>query len=197
MWATANTRAAIFDAFRRREVYATTGPRMVVRMFAGWDFSDRDFAGNWVDAGYRRGVPMGGVLPARTGDGAPTFLISALRDPMGANLDRVQVVKGWVDANGNAQERVFDVVWSDPATRRIANGRLTPVGNTVNLSTASYANSICANEYPSRNDNRTSGQRTCSSEYHACSATGSCNSNDSCNDHTSRQYNTVNKTDFT
>jgi hypothetical protein len=143
-WARGNTRAEIFDAFKRREVYATTGPRMSVRVFGGFDFSASDWDGDWVRAGYTRGVPMGGELTdAGT---APTFLISALKDPDGANLDRVQVVKGWVDASGAMQERVYDVVWSDMDKRpRTARG-LTPVGDTVNRADATYTNTIGAPE---------------------------------------------------
>jgi hypothetical protein len=146
VWARANTRGAIFDAMMKREVYATTGPRMKVRVFGGWDFTDADWKANWVKAGYTRGVPMGSDLKAGKAAGAPRFLISALKDSMGANLDRVQMVKGWVDKSGKAQEKVFDVVWSDPAKRKIVNGRLTPVGDTVDLKTASYKNSIGAPE---------------------------------------------------
>jgi Protein of unknown function (DUF3604) len=144
VWATANTRAAIFDAMMRREVYATTGPRMQVRVFGGWDFSDKDWAGDWVKTGYARGVPMGADL--KDGSGAPSFLISALKDPDGANLDRVQVVKGWTDASGRLQEKVFDVVWSSPDKRTLSAGRLTPVGDTVDVAKASYTNSIGAPE---------------------------------------------------
>ncbi len=144
VWARANTRGAIFDAMMKREVYATTGPRMKVRVFGGWDFNDADWKANWVKAGYTRGVPMGSDL--KPGKGTPRFLISALKDPMGANLDRVQMVKGWVDAGGKLHEKVFDVVWSDPAKRKIANGRLAPVGDTVDLKTASYKNTIGAPE---------------------------------------------------
>jgi Protein of unknown function (DUF3604) len=141
VWATANTRAAIFDAMMRKEIYATTGPRMTVRFFGGWDFKPEDFAGNWVMAGYKRGVPMGADL--KPGQGRPTFLVSALKDPMGANLDRVQVVKGWVDASGQMQEKVFDVVWGDADKRqRGANGKVPAVGDTVNITKASYSNSI-------------------------------------------------------
>ncbi len=140
VWAKANTREAIFDAMRRREVYATTGPRITVRMFAGWDFSKRDFRGDWVKAGYARGVPMGGELGP--GKGAPSFLLSAMKDPTGANLDRIQVVKGWVDAQGIAHEKIFDVAWSAPGKRKLVKGRLTPVGDTVDMATATYRNSI-------------------------------------------------------
>ena len=141
-WARGNTRAEIFDAFKRREVYATTGPRIVLRVFAGYDFTDKDWNGDWVRSGYTRGVPMGGVL---ADDGrAPTFLISALKDAEGANLDRVQVVKGWVDAKGHLQERVYDVAWSDRKGRRAVDGKLAPVGDTVDRRTATYENSIGA-----------------------------------------------------
>ena len=141
VWATANTREAIFDAMMRREVYATTGPRMVVRFFGGWDFSDADLKGDLARAGYKRGVPMGSDLKA--GSGSPKFLLSALKDPEGANLDRVQVVKGWVDASGKLQEKVFDVVWGDADQRKKGtDGKLAPVGDTVDIAKASYTNSI-------------------------------------------------------
>lgn len=141
VWATSNTREAIFDAFQRREVYATTGPRMKLRFFGGFDFTAEDTGGGLVAAGYEKGVPMGGDL---TGDGkAPTFLISALMDPEGANLDRIQVVKGWVDASGASQEKVYNVAWSDPEKRKAgADGNIPVVGNTVDLAKASYENSI-------------------------------------------------------
>lgn len=144
VWARANTRAALFDAMMKKEVYATTGPRMIVRLFGGWDFTEADWKANWVKAGYARGVPMGGDL--KPGNGTPKFIISALKDPIGANLDRVQMVKGWVDAGGKMHEKVFDVVWSDAAKRKIANGKLSPVGDTVDLKTASYKNTIGAPE---------------------------------------------------
>ena len=143
-WARGNTRAEIFDAFERREVYATTGPRMVVRMFGGFDFSDADWKGDWVRAGYTRGVPMGGELT--DAGSTPSFLISALKDPDGANLDRVQMVKGWVDSSGVTQERVYDVVWSDMDERTRANGKVPAVGNTVDRATATYTNEIGAAE---------------------------------------------------
>jgi hypothetical protein len=141
VWATANTRAAIFDAMMRKEIYATTGPRMAVRFFGGWDFTTGDFSGDWVKAGYARGVPMGADL--KPGNGAPKFLISALKDPMGANLDRVQIVKGWVDESGQLQEKIFDVVWGDAERRmRGANGKVPAVGDTVDIAKASYTNNI-------------------------------------------------------
>lgn len=145
VWARGNTRAAIFDAMMRRETYATTGSRLQVRMFGGWDFAEADWAGNWVKAGYDRGVPMGGALKPG-GPGAPRFLLWALKDPMGANLDRIQVVKGWVAPDGTLREKVFDAVWSEPERRKLAGGRLTPVGDTVDLARASYTNTIGAPE---------------------------------------------------
>jgi hypothetical protein len=145
VWARENTREALFDAMQQKEVYATTGTRMVVRVFAGWDFEpeevDRwDFAAQ----GYQRGVPMGGELTDARGSGdAPVFMIRALRDPDGANLDRVQVVKGWLSADGSTDERVYDVVWSGDRTP-VSDGKLPPVGNTVDVEEATYSNAIGA-----------------------------------------------------
>ena len=146
VWAKANTRAEIFDAMKRREVYATTGPRMTVRLFGGWDFVPEDLKADWVKAGYARGVPMGGELKASAAKGtAPRFIVSALKDPVGANLDRAQIVKGWIDTSGKLHEQVHDVVWSTPATRKPgAGGKLPAVGDTVDLKTATYTNSIGA-----------------------------------------------------
>jgi hypothetical protein len=143
VWATENTREALWDAMKRKEVYATTGTRIIVRVFAGWDFSEEDvFRPDFAETGYYRGVPMGGELrPSDRGE-APTFMIRALRDPDGANLDRVQIVKGWLEESGELQEQVYDVVVSDD--REIdENGRCTtPVGETVDVATATYTNSI-------------------------------------------------------
>jgi hypothetical protein len=144
-WARGNTRAEIFDAFKRREVYATTGPRMTVRMFGGFDFTEDDWDGDWVQRGYTNGVPMGGKLVDKKQ--APTFLISALKDPDGANLDRVQMVKGWVDPQGRVREKVYDVVWSDMEGARALEGKKVPaVGDTVNRAEATYPNTIGAPE---------------------------------------------------
>lgn len=145
VWADENTREGIFNAFKRKEVYATTGTRIRLRMFGGWSFNQTDLtSSNKAQIGYARGVPMGAELPPApdTAD-APTFMISAARDPLGANLDRVQVVKGWVDAEGETHEKVFDVALSD--SRSIgANGEVLEVGNTVNVADATWDNSIGA-----------------------------------------------------
>jgi hypothetical protein len=146
VWARENTREAIFDAMERKEVYATTGPRMMVRFFGGWEFTEEDLGTRDLGfLGYDKGVPMGGDLRTRPGDGAPSFLVYALRDPIGANLDRIQIIKGWVDEDGNAHEKVYDVAWAGDRTPG-ADGKLPPVGDTVNLATASYRNTIGASE---------------------------------------------------
>jgi hypothetical protein len=142
VWAEANTREALFAAMKRRETYATTGPRIVVRFFGGWNFDPADAVRPDLAAlGYRKGVPMGGDLSAGPQGRAPTFLIGAARDPQGANLDRVQVVKGWRRPNGDVLERVYDVALAD-ARRPDAQGKVPPVGNTVDVSEATYTNSI-------------------------------------------------------
>jgi hypothetical protein len=143
VWARENTRQAIFDALRRKEVYATTGTRIRVRVFAGWDFEDTDVARpDFVLQGYRRGVPMGGDLWEAPAGTAPSLVIRALRDPDGANLDRVQVIKGWLDNKGETHERIYDVVVSDGRTIG-ADGRCKdPVGNTVDIPTATFTNTI-------------------------------------------------------
>ncbi len=140
VWATENTRAGIFDAMERREVYSTTGPRITVRFFGGFDFVADDIKSRELaKIGYAKGVPMGGDLIP--GIGAPSFLVYAMRDPIGANLDRVQIIKGWVDGDGVTQEKVYDVVWS--GDRQIGDdGKLPPVGSTVDLSVPSWTNDI-------------------------------------------------------
>lgn len=146
VWAADNTRKAIFEAFRRKEVYATTGPRIRLRFFGGWNYDSQDAdSTNLASLGYEKGVPMGGDLPKAPAEKSPKFLIAALKDPLDANLDRIQVVKGWVAADGSAQERIYNVAWSDE--RKLDdNGQLPPVGNTVSLSSGVYENSIGAVE---------------------------------------------------
>ncbi len=145
VWATANTRGAIWDSMMRKEVYGTTGTRLKLRVFGGWNFGPKDIKGNFAQAGYSRGVPMGGDLPARSGKGAPTLMINVVKDPLGANLDRVQVVKGWVDKTGVTHEHVYNAAWSDPQKRRLdTKGKLPPVGDTVDIAKATFANTIGA-----------------------------------------------------
>jgi hypothetical protein len=142
VWATGNTRAELWDAMKRRETYATSGPRMVVRFFGGWDFTAADVSRSPAVVGYEKGVPMGADLPPAPSDKAPTFLVAALKDPKTGNLDRIQIVKGWLDASGEPREKNFDVVWGDADRRAIVDGKLTPVGSTVNVATASWTNTI-------------------------------------------------------
>jgi hypothetical protein len=144
VWATENTREAIFDAMERKETYASTGPRMQVRVFAGWDFSEADLnSDDFVKLGYSKGVSMGGDLSSAAEGQAPRLMISALKDPDTGNLDRVQVIKGWLDAEGNTQEQVYDVVCS--GDRVVEELRCNaPVGNTVDVATATYTNTIGA-----------------------------------------------------
>jgi len=146
VWATENTREALFEAMERRETYATTGPRMVVRFFGGWDFAPEDAqARNPGVVGYRKGVPMGGDLTAAPDGKAPTFLVAALKDPIGANLDRYQIVKGWLDDAGELHEQVYDVVWSGDR-KRGEDGEVPAVGSTVDVAKATYTNAIGASE---------------------------------------------------
>jgi hypothetical protein len=147
VWAKENTREAIFDAMKRREVYATTGSRIAVRFFGGWSFEAGDINNpNYLDKAYGTGVPMGGDLTKGPVNRSPSFLVTAAKDPDGANLDRIQIVKGWLDAQGNLQEKVHDVSWLgeraiDPETQKLAS-----VGSTVDVRTATYQNTIGAVE---------------------------------------------------
>jgi hypothetical protein len=142
VWATENTREGLFDAMQRKEVYATTGPRIELRFFGGYDFRNRDArARDIASVGYAKGVPMGGDLTAAPTGKAPGFLIRAVKDPVDGNLDRIQVVKGWLGDDGLPKEKVFNVVMSDGRTVD-ADGKVAPVGNTVDITTGNYTNSI-------------------------------------------------------
>ncbi|WP_455378651.1 DUF3604 domain-containing protein [Petrachloros mirabilis] len=144
VWATENTREAIFDAMQRRETYATTGTRVIVRFFGGWDFEPAD-AKNRLPAaiGYTKGVPMGGELTNAPKGKSPTFLVGALKDQIGANLDRIQIIKGWLDAKGEVHEKIYDVAWGDADKRKPGqDGKLPPVGNTVDVDNAVWFNTI-------------------------------------------------------
>ena len=142
VWAQDNTRKSLFDAMARKETYASTGPRMKVRVFAGWDFSDEDLnSQDFVQRGYSNGVPMGGDLTTAAAGQTPKLMIVAMKDPDGGNLDRVQVIKGWMDTEGNTHERIFDVACG--GERKIVERRCDKdVGNTVDVKTATYRNTI-------------------------------------------------------
>lgn len=145
VWAKENTREALFDAMQRREVYGTTGPRLTVRFFGGWEYTSADATGDLAVAGYGKGVPMGGDLSAGAAGKSPTFLVAAMKDPEGGNLDRIQIVKGWMDAEGALQEKVYDVVWSGERSFGV-DGKLPAVGNTVDVANATWTNTIGAPE---------------------------------------------------
>jgi len=144
IWATENTRAALWDAMKRKEVYGTTGPRITVRFFGGFEFTPEDAQTREpASIGYAKGVPMGGDLRAAPAGRKPTFLVAALKDPLSGNLDRIQIVKGWLDAIGKTQERVYDVAWAQADKRKPGkDGKLPPVGNTVDIKTATWKNTI-------------------------------------------------------
>jgi len=144
VWGRENTREALFDAMQKKEVYATTGTRIVVRFFGGWDYAENEvFQPDVVSIGYRKGVPMGGDLPQKSaGKKAPTFMVGALKDPWSGNLDRIQIVKGWVDEKGDRHERIYDVAVSDGRTIGAEGRCTTPVGNTVDEANATFLNNI-------------------------------------------------------
>lgn len=147
VWAKENTRESLFDAMERRETYATTGPRMAVRFFGGFEFETADAKNRSPAAvGYGKGVPMGGDLKAAPKGKVPTFLVAALKDPVGANLDRYQIVKGWMSKDGKLHEKVYDVAWSGDRKPDIKTGKLPAVGNTVDVANASWTNTIGAPE---------------------------------------------------
>ncbi|MBT8120054.1 MAG: DUF3604 domain-containing protein [Gammaproteobacteria bacterium] len=143
VWARENTRDGIFEGMQKKETYATTGTRITVRFFGGWDYAaDEVYRPDAVQIGYDRGVPMGGDLPAAPKDKkAPVFMVGALKDPWSGNLDRIQIVKGWLDEKGNMQERIYDVACAD---RKITKDKQCdgPVGNTVDEKNATYLNNI-------------------------------------------------------
>jgi hypothetical protein len=144
VWARENTRESLWDAMARKEVYATTGTRMRVRVFGGFEFVAADMnRSDFAKHGYDKGVPMGGDLTEAPAGKAPSFLIRALRDVDGANLDRIQMVKGWLDAEGKTHERIYEVAWSGDR-KPDADGKLPSVGNTVNVEEATYTNAIGA-----------------------------------------------------
>ena len=146
VWASENTREALWDALKRKEVYGTTGPRMIVRFFGGWDFTEADTRTRRpAEVGYAKGVPMGGDLTNAPEGKAPTFLVAALKDPIGGNLDRYQIIKGWVDDQGGLHEKVYDVVWGGDR-KPGKDGKLPAVGNTVDVKQAIWSNTIGATE---------------------------------------------------
>jgi hypothetical protein len=143
VWATENTREAIFDAFKRKEVYGTTGSRIKLRFFGGWNFQAADVRSpDYARIGYARGVPMGGDLLRDAPGRAPTFMVVSARDPDEANLDRIQIVKGWLDAKGETHEKIYDVALSDGRKVDPKTGKAPPVGSTVDVASATYSNSI-------------------------------------------------------
>lgn len=145
VWAKENTRAAIFDAIKRREVYATTGSRIKVRFFSGWEFDETDIhRPAMLDIAYGTGVPMGGDLSKAKMGQVPKFLVMAAMDADGARLDRIQIIKGWMDKAGKLQEKVYDVAWSDDRKLDKRTGKLPAVGNTVDVENATYLNTIGA-----------------------------------------------------
>ena len=146
VWAHENTREALWDAIARREVFGTTGTRLQVRVFGGFDFAESDLTRpDFAEHGYAKGVPMGGDLKQAPAGKAPAFMMQALRDPDGANIDRIQIVKGWLDASGQTQEKVYDVAWSDSDSRKVgSDGKVPSVGTTVDEKEATYTNTIGA-----------------------------------------------------
>jgi hypothetical protein len=143
VWATSNTRADLWDAMKRKETYASSGPRITIRFFGGYDLPDHVTAADIAETGYAHGVPMGGDLKASVK--APTFLFAAMKDPEAGNLDRIQIVKGWIDAGGTSHEKIYDVKWAGDR-KPDALGKLPPIGNSIDLKTATYTNSIGATE---------------------------------------------------
>jgi hypothetical protein len=146
VWATENTRESLFAAMKRKEVFGTSGTRLQVRVFGGYNFAEEDLVRNdFAKYAYQNGVPMGGDLRVAKTNQVPSFLIQARKDPDGANLDRVQIVKGWLDKDGQTKEQIYEVVWGDSDRRKLdPSGKLPAVGSSVNLREASYSNTIGA-----------------------------------------------------
>jgi len=145
VWATENTREALWDAMMRKEVYATSGTRIMVRFFGGWDYQSEDARTRYIaDVGYAKGVPMGSDLPSASNSAkAPTFLVAALKDPLSGNLDRIQIIKGWLDGDGKNHEKIYNVAWGDADKRKAGpDGKLPPVGDTVDVAEATWTNTI-------------------------------------------------------
>ena len=144
VWAEENTRESIFAALKRKETFATSGTFIRARLFGGWNYAaDLTESPDWVKKAYADGVPMGSDLPSKPeGATAPTFVVAASKDPRSGNLDRIQIVKGWLDAEGQGQEKIYDVALSDGRTVDPDTGKVKPVGNTVDVKTASYTNDI-------------------------------------------------------
>jgi len=141
VWARDNTREALWDAMSRKEVFATTGTRLRVRVFAGWNLAETDLdRSDFAKHGYANGVPMGGDLTSPPDGGAPTFVIRAIRDADGANLDRVQIIKGWLDKDGETHEKIYDLACSNGRSITADDRCDRPVGNTVNVEEATYSN---------------------------------------------------------
>ncbi len=147
VWAEENTRASLFEAMARKETYATSGPRIALRFFGGWQYDSHMLeSAEWLEHAYKQGVAMGGELPEYPGQGTPGFILWAAKDPQGANLDRVQVIKAWVDDSGNSHERIYDVALSDDRKTDPDGQSVSDVGNTVDAAEASYSNSIGAGQ---------------------------------------------------
>jgi len=142
IWAEENTRASLFDGMQRRETFGTSGPRLQVRVFGGWEYADNAAEGSdWVENAYKHGVPMGSDLPPLKAGAAPSFIVWAVKDPTSGNLDRVQIVKGWAQ-DGQSFEKIYDVAWAGDRKPDFLTGKIPPIGSTVNLEQASYTNTI-------------------------------------------------------
>ncbi|MCP4071495.1 MAG: DUF3604 domain-containing protein [Hyphomicrobiales bacterium] len=145
VWARENTRESLWDAMHRKETYATSGSRMTVRFFGGWNYRAEDAENRYLaEAGYAKGVPMGGDLTTPTnGANAPSFLVAAMKDPLGGNLDRIQIIKGWLDTDGKTHEKIYNVTWGNADKRKLgSDGKIPLVGDTVNVAQATWTNTI-------------------------------------------------------